>query len=92
MFRFSFDRWPLVVLVCMKLHNLCLDRRVEVPSRRFMDDVMPGDEWEVNDNTRAEDPLLRGRPSGERRREITEELERRGVLRPVHASMNSRCN
>jgi hypothetical protein len=91
MFRFSFDRWPLVVLVCMKLHNLCLDRRVDVPLRRFVDDVMTGDEWLVNDNARDDDAVLRGRPSGDRRREMTDKLERRGVLRPVHASMNSRC-
>ncbi len=29
---------------------------------------------------------------GDRRREITDKLERVGIIRPVHASMNSRCN
>lgn len=92
MFRFLFDRWPLVVLVCMKLHNLCLERRVDVPSCRFAADVLNGDEWEVHDNSRDDDALLRGRPTGDRRREITDKLERVGVIRPIHASMNSRCN
>ena len=92
MFRFSFDRWPLVVLVCMKLHNLCLERRVDVPLRRYAADVLNGDEWEVNDNARDNDAILRGRPTGDRRRELTEKLERIGIIRPVHASMNSRCN
>jgi hypothetical protein len=75
----------------MKLHNLCIDRFVDVPLRRFHEDVRPGDEWVVNDNARDEDAELRGRPSGDRRREITSLLEQHGILRPLHASMNSRC-
>ena len=63
-----------------------------MPLRRFVDDVMAGDEWQVHDNARDDDVLLRGRPTGDRRREITDGLERIGMLRPVHASMNSRCN
>ena len=39
-------------MVCMKLHNLCLDRRVEVPSRRFVEDIREHDEWVVFDNAR----------------------------------------
>jgi hypothetical protein len=35
-FHFSLDRWSLVVLICMKLHNLCLDRNLSVPLQRFM--------------------------------------------------------
>ncbi len=75
----------------MKLHNLCIDRGVEVPLRRFHEDVRHGDEWHVNDNTRDDDAELRGRPSGDRRRQITSILEHNGILRPLHASMNSRC-
>jgi len=75
----------------MKLHNLCIDRNVEVPLRRYHEDVRPGDEWEVNDNTRDDDPDLRGRSTGNRRRDITSRLEVDGILRPLHASVNSRC-
>ena len=75
----------------MKLHNLCIDRNVEVPLCRYHEDVRPGDEWEVNDNTRDDDPDLRGRSTGNRRRDITSRLEVDGILRPLHASVNSRC-
>lgn len=92
MFRFSFDRWSLVVMVCMKLHNLCMDRRVQVPAQRFAEDVREGDAWLVHDSAQDDDALLRGRSSGERRREVTQQLEQQGCMRPVHASMNSRCN
>lgn len=91
-FRFSFDRWSLVVLVCMKLHNICLYNTVEVSPQRFLEDVQDGDEWLVQDNEQANDAELRGRASGDRRRDITATIERLGIIRPVHASMNSRTN
>ncbi len=53
---------------------------------------MEHDEWALFDNAREDDAILRGRSSGERWREITAKLHNLGVLRPVHASMNSRCN
>jgi len=90
-FRFSFDRWSLVVLVCIKLHNLCLDSLVEVPLHRFIEDMREGDEWVVNDNEQLNDAELRGRASGDRRRDITLNIERLGIIRPVHAIMNSRA-
>jgi hypothetical protein len=90
-FRFALDRWPLVVMVCMKLHNICLDNLVEVPSQRFLDDVREGDEWNVQDNERPNDVELRGRASGDRRRQITATIESQGIIRPLHASMNSRA-
>jgi hypothetical protein len=91
--RFSFaqDRWSKVILVCMKLHNLCLDARVPVPAMRFGEDHLPGDEADVFTNERDDDAALRGNPTGDRRRVITEELERRGVVRPPHAAVNSRA-
>ena len=91
MFRFAFDRWPLVVICTMKLHNLCVDRAVDVPLQRYEHDVLDGDLWEVNDNTRESDVDLRGRAVGDRRRQITAYLENHGILRPVHAMVNSRC-
>ncbi len=91
-FRFSFDRWPLVVMVCIKLHNLCLDSHCAVPTHRFVEDVRDGDAWVVNDNTRDDDALHRDRAVGDRRRVITDNIRTLGILRPAHAAMNSRCN
>ncbi len=79
-------------MVCMKLHNLCLDRRVVVPTHHFVEDIMEHDEWTVFDNTRENGALLRGKSFGKHRREITANIKSLGFLRPVYASMNSRCN
>jgi len=91
-FCFSFDRWPLVLMVCMKLHNLCLDKSCTVPHYHYTEDVQPGDEWAVHDNIRENDPVLRVQAMGERRRLITANLEHTGILQPAHAQMNSRCS
>ena len=69
-----------------------MDRRVQVPAQRFAEDVREGDAWLAHDSTQDDDALLTGRSSGEHRREVTQELEQQGCMRPVHASMNSRCN
>ena len=66
-FRFSFDRLPLVALVCMKLHNLCVDKSCAVPQRRFAEDYRNGNEWAIHDNSREDDGLHRVRALGERR-------------------------
>jgi hypothetical protein len=89
-FHFSLDRWSLVALVTMKLHNFCLDRSDAVPLRRFREDIREGDEWAVYDNTREDDNFLRGRAIGDRRRNITKQLEDLGIVRPQHARSNSR--
>ena len=90
-FRFAFDRWSLVVLTCMKLHNLCIDRSDAIPVLRYHEDVRDNDQWQVYDNYRDDDAELRGRPLGDRRRDITLKIQQLGILRPPHASMNSRC-
>jgi hypothetical protein len=91
-FTFSFDQWATVIMVCMKLHNLCIDRNVSVPNYRFVADVREEDEWVVYDNAREDDVFLRGRASGDLRRDITAKLEQLGMVRPVHAQCNSRTN
>ena len=92
-FVFSFERWPLVVLVAMKLHNFCLERLIEVPTNRYWQDIEVGDELVVIDNNdgnnTAVEPLL-GRSN--RRQLITENLERLGKGRPPHAVCNSRTD
>jgi hypothetical protein len=90
-FRFAMDRWSLVIMVCMKLHNICVDRLVEVPTQRFLEDVREGDEWIVQDNEQPNDAELRGRAAGDRRRVITANIEAQGIIRPLHASGNSRA-
>ncbi len=34
-FSFSLHRWSTVAMVCMKLHNLCIDRNIVLPTGRF---------------------------------------------------------
>ena len=68
------------MLVCIKLHNLCLDSLVEVPLQRFIEDMREGDEWVVNDNEQLNDAELRGRALGDRRRDITLNIERLGII------------
>ena len=89
-FTFSFDRWALVVMVCMKLHNFCIDRNVAVPMQRFSEDIREGDEWAVYDNAREDDDMFfRGRATGDRRRDITMNLESLGIIRPQHTQCNN---
>lgn len=90
-FRFAHERWSLVIILCMKLHNICLDRNVSVPSHRFHEDIESRDYNLVYDNNdEEEDRLLRNRAVGDRRKDITDLLESEGRGRPFHASCNSR--
>jgi hypothetical protein len=75
----------------MKLHNLCLDRKVTMPQHRFNEDIALDDRHVVYDNNdEDEDTSLRNRAIGDRRNNITERLESEGRLRPLYASSNSR--
>ena len=60
-----------MVLVYMKLHNLCLDRNLGIPSHRFVEDVQENDQWVVYDNYRDGDAALHVYPRGDRRRDMT---------------------
>jgi hypothetical protein len=82
----------MVTMVCMKLHNICIDRNVEMPNQRFDANIREGDEWRVYDNTNEDDIFLCGRATGDCRRNIMTKLEQQGVVRPVHAQCNSRMN
>ncbi len=74
-FLFLFDRWFLVTLVTMKLHNFCIDRSDTIPVHQFYKDVRDEDQWAVYDNTRDDDIFLCSRALGDKRREITQNLE-----------------
>jgi hypothetical protein len=88
----SFCRWPLVISVCIKLHNVCIDRNVPMPERRIPDRVQPHDEMLVIDNNDPQvDDVLRARATGSRRQKITDWLEAHGKVRPPHAIANSRA-
>jgi hypothetical protein len=81
-----------VTLASMKLHNFCLDCSGTVPLHQFNEDILEDDHWVVYDNGRDDDIFLRGHAYGDHRREITQKLENLGVVRPRHASSNSRTN
>jgi hypothetical protein len=90
-FIFSYDRWPTVITLCCKLHNFCLDRKVDVPTRRHHEDHVNGDSPVVLDNNETpDDALFRTRARGNRRSDITDRPEMEGRRRPPHAQVNSR--
>jgi hypothetical protein len=66
-FRFAYERWSLVIIVCMKLHDLCLNRMVTMPQHRFNEDIELDDRYIVYDNNdEDDDTLLRNRAIGDR--------------------------
>jgi hypothetical protein len=81
-------------MVRMKLHNLCIDQNVEMPSCRFFADAGDADQWAVYDNERDDDIFLHGRATGDHRQDITAKLEQLGIVivRPAHARCNSHIN
>lgn len=91
-FRFAYDRWSLVIAVTMKLHNLCVDRAVDPPLRRFHEDHEEGDKCIVLDNSRDDDRDVRRVTHVDRRRDLTESLEDSGTGRPQHAWVNNRVD
>lgn len=91
--RCSMERWPLVLSVCAKLHNYCLDANVPPVQHRFYEDVQDGDASEVilNTEVRTDGASRRIGSAGARRTRITAELKSAGIRRPSHAMINSRC-
>jgi hypothetical protein len=90
----DFERWPLVAIVCAKLHNVCCDSNIPPPAR-WMDDVLPDDLPLVylNDANDDIDPteIIRTRaPNGfiNRRESITSFLSNKGMGRPVNNSQS----
>jgi hypothetical protein len=85
--RCSFNRWTLVITVCAKLHNFCIDmgegRGNDVPMR-VNEDHETGDRNVLYDNGNDDDVIL-ARPIGDTRRIITEQFGSSGQRRPPHA-------
>lgn len=94
-FLFSFERWALVVQVCMKLHNYCIEKNEPPPLLRFNEDHVRGDEDSIHDNNCPEEDQILRQPSRglmrNKRNIITEYLETQGIVRPPHAEPNSRA-
>jgi hypothetical protein len=89
----QFSKWSTVAMVCAKLHNFCVDRRIPIVDRAAVD-CFTGDEWSVVDNPSSTQGVLehhKCRSTGDRRRGITAQLENDGVLRPNFARVNSRA-
>jgi hypothetical protein len=63
-FTLSFHCWSLAMMVCMKLHNLCIDCNLAVQIQCFVEDHRDGDEWMILDNTQDNDVFSHGRASG----------------------------
>ena len=92
----QYKRWSQVCMVAAKLHNWCIDENIKVPLGKYREDWLEGDVHEVVMNTDNRDGLSAEeraamRPSGDRRRVLTEMFEREGWQRPVHARVNSRA-
>jgi hypothetical protein len=91
-FLFSQERWSMVIITCMKLHNVCIDRCVTLPTRRHQHDHEDGDvEVVMLNNDPVRDALLRDQARGNRRANLTQELCDQGKGRPVHSECNSRA-
>jgi hypothetical protein len=74
-FTFALHRWPLIILVSMKLHNFCIDRNEEMPPFRYQDDQLPGDRYDVDGFDEINHPTaVRHRETGDRRLDITNTL------------------
>jgi hypothetical protein len=89
----SYERWSLVIMTVMKLHNLCTDRQVTLPFRRFHEDVEPGDQYVVwgNEDPDYDNQIHRNRATGGRRLRMTTLLQDLGRGRPLHAMCRSRA-
>ena len=91
--RCAFDKWTLVCSVAAKLHNFCIDMHegndtdIEM---RLNEDWEDGDHPVVYMNSDGDDDGLGARPTGNRRKEITEYLQSQSYRRPNHGAMNSR--
>ena len=81
----DFERWPLVAVVCAKLHNICCDANIPVPER-WTEDIRPNDLPLVYLN---DQPALAGETGRSRRRQaIMRWLEDRAQGRPRHSVMS----
>lgn len=96
-FNFAFERWSVVLQVCAKLHNLCIESRVgNVHIDHLPEDVQIFDRIEVFDGDDHHLDILslasRIIPDSTRRDNLVSQLEGLGARRPAFAICNSRAN
>lgn len=95
--RSDFKRWTLILTVCAKLHNYCLNDDIPLVQHRFYEDVEEGDEDEIllngnnNDLDDDDDEPNRGGGPANKRTAFTTLLQDKGIRRPLFAAMNSRA-
>jgi hypothetical protein len=86
----AFERWNLVLIVCAKLHNICIEGNIDKQSfETHPDDEDHGDNQEVHLNdegnvTRQGEQFVLGRVVGEhdRRNNIIRRFSNNGIRRP----------
>lgn len=88
----DYERWPLIALVCAKLHNICCDANIPAPTRWF-EDVRPKDVPYIylnNEDVDISERHVFRAPNGvdNRRLNITKWLESKGIGRPVNNSQS----
>jgi hypothetical protein len=92
--RCEYSRWTLVLTVCAKLHNYCLDGDIPLVRDRFWEDVEEDDAPDVILNAVVRDDVeapVVANTHATRRTNFTLELELKGIRRPNHAMINSRA-
>lgn len=87
------ERWSLIATVGAKLHNICIEMNVPVVPRHFAD-MLDGDDWIVNLNELPHNNDFRDglKNVGGRRMTITQSMAEQKIMRPSHASANSKAN
>ncbi len=78
-----------MIMCCIKLHKICVDRNVPVPFTRFHEDVRARDEWHMFDNQYTDDIDFREGAVGDWHHFITSVLEANCIACLIHAAMNS---
>jgi hypothetical protein len=85
--RVAFERIPLLIAVCCKLHNVCVDRFGTAAAKIARGDCQPGDAATVMYT--AETGMFRGRRTDlehtATRNDLADRLQNMGFVRPPHS-------
>ncbi len=85
-FTFSFSCWTSVTMVCIKLHNLCINRNVAATSPRFSKDVRERSEWAVYNNVCEDDCFSLSESASTLQVWYYSKLDSLGIVRPHNAT------
>ena len=84
--RCAFNKWTMLARTCAKLHNFCLDQNDDKPSYRLFKDMRHLDQPVVLFNGNNATAPRRGPGSGDKRIDLTNYFNLRGITRPLHAN------